>query len=462
MEGRGGGCLIDYDSFDSSNGLALDASRLEEANDGDRAVWSEGFFQRENRRIRNSASFRVGVALVQAVIRPWKLLLLPLSLPYLVYCIGMERLGRRRVPHQPVQGKMNKQEVRDCVVLFPTNGVGFGHFTRMFALARRWKKISPDTEIIFFTTMPTLHLLYTEGFPTYHLSGRQKSKNMTTAAWNALLEEQLSLVFSQHKPSLFVFDGAFPYRGMLNAIRPLLNTRKVWLRRGSFKKGSNIPVDSIEHFDLIVRPDDSVPAEPSEIKHSVETISVPPMVLLEPSELLSRQEARKRLRLPMEDFVVYVQLGAGRINDIDSEIRLTIDALLEHEHVTVVLGESMLGERLIFDVDRVVLLRDYPNAIYFKGFDAAIQAGGYNSYHETRKYGLPTVFYPNMSTGMDDQLARCKVAEQEGWGKVVEHRTNQNIREAVHSLLSITTRSFEEEEDGATILQSILEQRVFS
>ena len=47
-------------------------------------------------------------------------------------------------------------ESRNSIVLFPTNGVGFGHFTRMLALAKSIRKISPDTEIVFFTTMPTL------------------------------------------------------------------------------------------------------------------------------------------------------------------------------------------------------------------------------------------------------------------------------------------------------------------
>jgi UDP-N-acetylglucosamine--N-acetylmuramyl-(pentapeptide) pyrophosphoryl-undecaprenol N-acetylglucosamine transferase len=114
-----------------------------------------------------------------------------------------------------------------------------------------------------------------------------------------------------------------------------------------------------------------------------------------------------------------VQLGAGRINDIDSDVRRVVDALLEHDDVHVVLGESMLGERLEVDMERVHLVRDYPNALYLKAFDAAVQAGGYNSFHEMRSVGLPTLFLPNMNTGMDDQLARCTVAEEEGWGIVL-------------------------------------------
>ena len=169
----------------------------------------------------------------------------------------------------------------------------------------------------------------------------------------------------------------------------------------------------------------------------MESITCAPIVLLDESDLLSRKAGRRRLSLPLKGRVVYVQLGAGRINDIGSEIRLTVEALLQHDDITVVIGESMLGERIDINFDRVVLLRDYPNSMYFNAFDATVQAGGYNSFHETRKFGLPALFYPNMNTGMDDQLARCKVSEQEGWGHVVVHREEASIRHGIEQLLTL-------------------------
>ena len=447
--------MIDYDSDD-----VMDGDHPAHEEPSDTPTQRDGFYQRENRRLRNSAPFRLGVLLTNAVQRPWRIFLLPFTVPYLVFCIGMERIGKRPIPYGDGEDEEARQPRKDSIVLFPTNGVGFGHFTRMYALAKRWKKRFPSSEVVFFTTMPTLHLLYNDGFPTYHLAGRKKHDNMTASEWNAMVEEQLSLVFTQHRPTMFVYDGAFPYRGMLNALKGQRSLKKVWLRRGMFKKGTNIPVDSIEHFDLIVRPEDSVPLKPTELEHGVKTISVPPMVLLDNEELIRRNDARKRLGLGLEEKVVYVQLGAGRINEIGSEVRLTIDALLAHENVSVVLGESMLGERLSVNLDRVVLLRDYPNSVYFNAFDASVQAGGYNSYHEMRKFGVPTVFYPNMATGMDDQLARCRQAEAEGWGLVVEKRTKSAIETAVAELLSRSRSPVSEQENGASILQKVLSEWV--
>jgi len=321
-------------------------------------------------------------------------------------------------------------------VMFPTNGVGFGHFTRMLALAKRLKAKDPSLEIIFFTTMPTLHLLKSHGIPAHFVSGPEYFRDIDTVSWNALIEEELTICFETHRPKAFIFDGAFPYRGMLRAIQAQTHMSKAWMRRGTFRQGSSIPVDSITHFDLIIHPQDSVPITPSEINHGVPILRSPPIVLLDESELLTRESARTRLSLPIGAKVIYVQLGAGKINDINSEVRFTVEALVSHPDVHVILGESLLGGRLQVDLPRVHIIRDYPNAMYFRGFDGTVQAGGYNSFHETRRFGLPALFYPNMNTGMDDQLARCLVAEREGWGEVLRERKPGTISLAIDRLLS--------------------------
>lgn len=455
---------MDEDEFDfpahGNEGLTVSNESMESP----KLKLKENQTLRENRRIRNSASFRVGVIITTSIRSPWRLLILPFSLIILSWNIIQERLGNRPVPYPLIETTQlaNDTKRNDCIVLFPTNGVGFGHFTRMYGLAKRIRSKSPLTEIVFFTTMPTLQVLYNEGFPSYHLAGRKKHKNMTAAEWNALVEENLSLVFNQHKPKAFVFDGAFPYRGMLNAIRGHSGIEKIWVRRGMFKKGSNIPIDSIEHFSLIVRPGDSVNIQDHVgMEIDVESKTVEPMLLLNQEELLSEEEAKGRLRLPNQGKVVYIQLGAGRINDIDSEIRLTVDALLSYEDIHVVVGESMLGERIMFDHPRVTLLRDYPNSMYFNAFSASVQAGGYNSFHEMRTFGLPTLFYPNMNTGMDDQLARCKIAQSEGWGLVLEKRTEASIARSVETLLGLEVpEDYPQLTNGADELATLLLEKM--
>lgn len=412
--------------------------------------------ERQLHRMRTSPSLRLGAHVTNAMRRPWLAPFLPLTLPWKMFTIGLEMLGRRPGPEPYRRGIADANlPARNCVVMFPTNGVGFGHFTRMLSVATRMKKEDPSLEIIFFTTMPTLHLLKPHGIAAHHISGPKYFHEMSTRDWNGLLEQELSVCFEVHRPKQFIFDGAFPYRGMLNAIAGE-EMDKVWMRRGTFRRGSTIPVDSIGQFDLIVHPKDSVPLATSEVEHEVPVEMCPPIVLLDPEERMGRAAARRRLGIPTEGVCVYVQLGAGEINDIDSEVRMTVEALRARD-VHVVLGESMIGERIDVDLDGVRIIRDYPNSVYFDAFDATIQAGGYNSFHETRLAGLPVLFYPNMYTGMDDQLARCMVAESEGWGKVLKIRERDSIIEAVNDLLDrVGSVEAPEEESGAWPLARML------
>ena len=408
----------------------------------------EAALRRELWRVRNSASFRLGNHVIEAARKPWKVLFLPFTLPIVTWQIGMELLGRRPRPMSDSMIQLKGGPER-CIVLFPTNGVGFGHFTRMYALARRLRRLDPELEIIFFTTQPTLHLPYLDGFPTYHLAGPNKFQGMDSEGWNAMVQEMLTLVLETHRPQTFVFDGAFPYRGMLDALDTIAVPQKVWLRRGMFRKGTSIPVDSIGKFDLIVHPEDAVPHPPTEIEHGVDVKMVPPMTLIDSDEMWDSEVARRRLGVPLDARVAYVQLGAGRINEIDSDVRQVVDALLSHDDVHVVLGESLLGDRLQINLDRVHLIRDYPNALFLNAFDVSIQAGGYNSFHEMRKQGIPTLFLPNMNTGMDDQLARCKVAEKEGWGIV--HSSN-SLSDSINELLSFSRiENIQSSENGSDL-----------
>ena len=454
---------MDDDSFDSESGFqeeSLSAIVDEIELERHQSQLKSKTTLRELRRLRNSSSLRIGILIVSSIEKPWKLLFLPLTFPWLLFSIGLERLGKKSPPQIDYELGM-PAEKRNSVVFFPTNGVGFGHFTRMYALAKRMKRDDPDLEIVFFTTMPTVHLLYQEGYITYHLSGRKKHGEMSSSQWNALVEENLSLVFSHHNPEIFIFDGAFPYRGMLNAIKGRTDMQKLWMRRGTFRKGSKVPIDSITHFDLLIHPEDSVAMQTSQLNHGVKELTCPPITLLDENELMTRESALRRLGIEQTAKVVYVQLGAGRINDIDSEVRMTINSLLEN-NCKVVVGESMLGDRLNIDIEGVIVIRDYPNSMYFNAFDATVQAGGYNSYHETRRFGLPALFYPNMNTGMDDQLARCNVSSQEGWGIVVENRTEENIANGVKSLLALKIIDLPKQKNGADVLSLVLNKQLTS
>ena len=401
-------------------------------------------YKRELSRIKGSPFYRLTSLFSDSLRNPWKIILLPVNSILLSIRLARERLGhieKKDIEKYPISNRIGKN--RDSIVMFPTNGVGFGHFTRLLAVAKKIQKTNPDLEIVFFTTMPTLHILSKFGFPSYHVSGRYRYKDMDPNVWNSVCEEMLNMVFSLHRPKAFIFDGAFPYRGMLNAIRTQEDSMlKVWMRRGSIRKGSrNIPVDAINHFHAIVRPGDSVGIDSEdELDHGVSLIRCNPILLMDPEEMDNQGTLRKRMGIPKGALVCYVQLGAGKINDINSEISLVMEALSKHENVYVVIGESMLGERIATSFSRVRILRDYPNFRYFRDFDFAIMAGGYNSFHEAIHASLPTICLPNMNTGRDDQLARTLVADDAGCMVVIRDKKEHIIQGAINRIVESEVR----------------------
>ena len=410
--------------------------------------------EREMDRLRTSPSLRLGIHITKAMRQPWRAPFLLITLPYQMLMIGLEMLGRRPVKSNEIdEPALIDYNPSNTIVMFPTNGVGFGHFTRMLALAKRMKKKDTTLEVIFFTTMPTLHLLKPHGIAAHHISGPKHFANLESSDWNALVEEELTLCLETHKPKQFIFDGAFPYRGMLRAIKqhPM---KKIWVRRGMFRKdATNIPVDSIEHFDLLVRPGDSAPIDAAD-EHNipVERLQCNPILFADRDELYPREHLRNQLGIPQDSIVAYVQLGAGEINDIESDLDMSIRLLLSNPDVYVVVGESMIGNRLNITGERVRTLRDYPNSLYFNAFDFAIMVGGYNSYHEAIAFQLPTICIPNQSTGMDDQVARANVANKAGGMLVVEEVTENTLALAIENMLQLNYR--EKMKKAATTLGS--------
>ena len=399
--------------------------------------------EREMTRLRSSPSLRLGSHITNAMRQPWRAPFLLFTLPWQMLMIGLEMLGRRpAVTLDSLELQKVDFQPKNTVVMFPTNGVGFGHFTRLLALAKQMKKADATLEVIFFTTMPTLHLLKPFGIAAHHISGSKYFDKLETTEWNSLLEEELTLCLETHHPKMFIFDGAFPYRGMLRAIKNR-QLRKVWVRRGMFRKdATNIPVDSIEHFDILVKPGDSSPVDFTiEQNISIEQLHCNPILFASKDELYPREYLRDQLGIPHDAVVVYVQLGAGEINDIESDLDLSIRLLSAYDDVYVVVGESMIGNRLNITGERIRTLRDYPNSLYFNSFDFAIMAGGYNSYHEAIAFQLPTICLPNKSTGMDDQVARAMVAEDAGAMLVVQDLNEEKLATAIQSLLDPVIRA---------------------
>ncbi|WP_347548774.1 glycosyltransferase [Pseudalkalibacillus hwajinpoensis] len=323
----------------------------------------------------------------------------------------------------------------NAILFVPTNGAGLGHLTRLLAIARRVKRIDPSKKIIFHTTSSAMHLILQEGFLGYHLPSKMLfPKEMSAKQWNAMLRDHLETVISIHQPETIVFDGAFPYAGLVASMRKKDGLRKIWVKRGQHKEGKAELVETKENeFDEVYVPGEAG-GENSMRKEGIKTYCEP-VLYLDREELKDRESVRRQWNIPEGMKMVYVQLGAGKINDIHSTISILLNELLKREDVFVVIGESIIGNRMDLKMDRVLTLRDYPNSIYFNAFDLIVTATGYNTFHEVMYFGVPSILIPNENTKTDDQVARGMIAGNAGAAIVLRDPGASDFEKAIEEAL---------------------------
>lgn len=300
------------------------------------------------------------------------------------------------------------------VLLVSSNGAGMGHLTRLLALARRLPEDVPRTFLSLSSAVPAVESAGAtwEYCPSYGALGG------TTAAWNDMFAARLRLTLSTYDPRVLVFDGTWPYAGLLEVLQESAGLRTVWSRRAMWRptvSGSHLDVSRL--FDLVLQPGEY--AAERDVGATVgrpESVHVDPVTLLDREDLLPRAQARRELGMPAEGRALLLTLGAGTINDTTSDVGAVVAAVREaHPGWSVWLTRPPIAEARATP-EGVGTVQVYPMARYLAAFDGAVAAAGYNSFHELLAAGLPTIWVPNLDTSTDDQEARARYAADTGVG----------------------------------------------
>lgn len=204
----------------------------------------------------------------------------------------------------------------------------------------------------------------------------------------------------------------------------------VWSRRGMWKQGvSNAILESGEDFfDLIIEPGDLA----FEFDHGATRSSnvarlVDPITFLERSELEGRSEARRFLDVGDDETAILVQLGAGNINDTQEELNAVIEGASHFPSPKIFVTRTPITMSDALSGQPIVTVEHYPLARLMPGFDVAVAAAGYNTFHELLLAGVPTIFVPNTATITDDQERRAHWAAARGVAIVPESANPHEI-----------------------------------
>ncbi len=327
-----------------------------------------------------------------------------------------ERLGRLLQRDLTLPAASVASARPPAVLFVSSNGAGVGHLMRLMSMARRARSATP----LFLTLSQAVKVVDDLGFAVeYFPSGPYTGD--PAGAWNAALRSRLIEVIDEHAVGAVVFDGTYPYLGMMDVREHRPEVRFVWSRRGMWRPEVT---DHLLHvsrdFDLVIEPGELAADEDRGptvgLRH--EALQVGPVSYLADDEALDRTAARTELGLSADAVVALVQLGAGNIDDVDSTLRRTVE-LLGSLRIDAVVTRSVISARDAVLPPHVHAISAYPLARYLAAFDLAIAASGYNTFHELSAAAVPTVFVPNLVTSLDDQVARARWAAAVGTGACV-------------------------------------------
>ncbi|MBX2856683.1 MAG: hypothetical protein KTR21_16975, partial [Rhodobacteraceae bacterium] len=365
-------------------------------------------------------------------------------------------------PASPLPLAPERPRKRHVLFLSP-NGVGLGHLTRLLAIARR---LPPSIEPVFLTMSYAARVAEAYGFLT------EFTPRVADAAWwieglRAHLREMTSFYDFQ----AVVCDLNVPYAGLLRARKDMPGVPFIWVRRGMWREHHGDDVAEREsNFDLIIEPRDYA----DDYDRGV-TIGRPgpvrrtgPITLLDPKELLSRETARADLSLSPEGVCGLIMLGSGSNFDMASvEMRVCgllrdrIDVDYRVLRWTIALNGAggagntgsqawrregggrrrPVAELAGLRAESAREISIFPAARYFNGFDFAVSAVGYNSFHELLSVGPPTAFVPNENPMMDDQIGRSSFAARRGYALQLRHSDLYRTEETMAQLLDPAERA---------------------
>jgi hypothetical protein len=156
------------------------------------------------------------------------------------------------------------------------------------------------------------------------------------------------------------------------------------------------------------------------------------MVFCRPSDMVERAEAERELGLAPGMLNILVTLGQG--DEVREATARCLRLLRGRDGVLVAALSSAIEELGELGEGVVHLRSTYPMSRFYRAFDVAVAAAGYNAFHELVRFGVPSLFLP-MRRETDDQGARARWVEREGMGRGLAGPASPDLEQALDAML---------------------------
>jgi hypothetical protein len=310
-----------------------------------------------------------------------------------------------------------------------------GHMSTCLAYANR---LRGRARPVFFSLASAMEMIHDMGFEGDYFVSRFWSQ-ASAWDWDRQLSLRLGMLFERVRPEVVVFDGTWPYRGLLHAAAAYGKTRMVWSDLTMYKRGwREVPV-SKSHFDLVIKLGELGSA--FSVDRDVEPtrqVTIPPFTLLRDEELEDRNTARGSLELDTDGRYALLSLGPGNLKDVSDIGQGLIDELSARGY-TIVWTRTPISASDVSLPAGVVPIEVYPLVRYMRAFDVIVSAAGYNTCCEVLQAGVPTLFVPNTMVA-DDQARRAGIVTEVARAVVSPCETPEQRRSAVERLVTLTAQ----------------------
>ena len=311
------------------------------------------------------------------------------------------------------------------IVSYAINGRGMGHLVRQLSILRWVRRVTDvlgvQTECWVLTSSEADTLARREGICAFKMPSKamMRDAELEPSRFMSVSRALTLNIISGLAPSLLIVDtfpgGSF---GELIAALEMVPHRALVARKVREEIESNVAYRSLlPLYECIIEPDDR---------------ETGPIMIREREELLGRGQAREQLGVEGDKQVVYLTLGGGGDVACAQVLPVTAPRLVDRGY-HVVVGAGPLYQGPEVRGPGITWMSRYVPMELFAGFDVAVSAGGYNSFHELMYCGVPTVFTPQPRIS-DDQEGRTLRAEQAGAGK--RAATIEEIPDLVAELLA--------------------------
>lgn len=334
--------------------------------------------------------------------------------------------------------RTGRTAARRRLLFVATNGIGLGHITRLMAIAER---MSTDVEPIFVTRSAGSSLISQRGHATDYIPWPAKI-GVTDKSWNEAYAQELLAAIECFDVAAVVFDGTYPFPGLVNVAAGRPDLAWIWIRRAMWRTNHRLHSKLQSAFDMIIQPGELAQDEDHGPTRSMlgPITHVNPILLNDPGSALPRADAARRLDINPERFTAAVQLGSRRNYDYDTLPDRIVAELLARG-VQVIQIDNPLARPPETDIPGVVRKAVYPVADYFGAVDLMVTNAGYNSFHECIYSGVPAVFVPNESPEMDDQHLRASYAYAAGLGLRLRTSELSRVKQVIDLGMSIDFRN---------------------